>query len=85
MKLSFTRICLASNKTKHVILVLFREIQDDLENDDICMYPKIRQNCDRLLQIVNSELTNGDNGLFEELDLIVKKIKVLEADIERVN
>merc|ERR1712228_22928 len=74
---------LASTKTKHVIMVLFREIQDDLQMNDISMYPKIRSNCDRLLQIATSELNHGHNGLFEELDLIVKKIKVLEADIER--
>lgn len=73
----------ACNKTQHVIMVLFREIQDDLQMNDISLYPKIESNCDRLLTIAESEFKHGQSNLFEELDLIVKKIKVLEEDIER--
>lgn len=65
-------------------MVLFREIQDDLQMNDISLYPKIESNCDRLLTIAESEFKHGQSNLFEELDLIVKKIKVLEEDIERV-
>lgn len=64
-------------------MTLLKEIENDLQLNDISLYNKIESNCNKLLAIATCKIPDGQHDLFEELDTIVKKIEILEADIQR--